>query len=239
MPIVSNISRFNSALASYIAAQTGRKSVDAIIEAKGTNIGIGLYKEFADQKWGGPGRKVPGLAHQEFKARVARGAGIRIRQSFLAEYLGQRNQLRARARDLRNPIGPQNRSTLRANASARTRNEAARRNLWNAVVGRELGARQRGIGVLAAAYLWRRSRSNNARGTYYVRNRTGRYVLGFVERAENSFRIVAEAAGASVVDSRYGIVDRVLARETADIEQYFTARPEYWQFWQTFNGVKA
>lgn len=217
--VSSTLANFNSALARYIAAHQGRKSVDDIMEKKGRDLGIKLSQGFSERKWGGPGRRSKGLARRELDARSAQGKGIRLRRSIIEAYLSARAALREKQR---------------GKALTATRIETRAR-LWRSFVGRELAARERGIGALAASFLWYRSRSSQARGTYYVRNRSGKYPLGGVEKGDGFFRIFGETAGLAEVDARYGIVDSAIASATADIEQYFRERPEYWQFWNTFN----
>lgn len=218
--IQSNLALFNSALARYIAAHQGRKSVEEIMEKKGRALGVQLFLGFKHRKWGGPGRASRSLAREELDARAAAGEGIRVRRSIMREYLSARSSLRAKQRG---------KTLTGARIEARTR-------LWRSFVGRELAARQRGIGVLAAAFLWYRRRSSQARGTFYVKNRTGKYSLGRVERDESTFRIIGEVDGLAKTDARYGIVERAIAAETADIQEYFESRPEFWQFWNTFNA---
>jgi hypothetical protein len=221
LALQSNLSLFNSALARYIAAHQGRKSVDEIMEKKGRALGVQLFLGFKSRKWGGPGKRPAGLARQELDARVANGEGIRVRRSIMQDYLKARSELRGKQRG---------KELTGARIEQRTR-------LWRSFVGRELGARQRGIGVLAAAFLWYRRRSSQARGVYYVKNRTGKFSLGRVERDESTFRIVGDVQGLSEVDARYGIVERAIASETADIQRYFESRPEFWQFWNTFSAT--
>ena len=112
-----------------------------------------------------------------------------------------------------------------------------RRNLWQRIVGKELSARQAGIGMLAASFLWYRKRTSQAKGTYLVPNRTGK-PLGYVEKGDGYLRIVGEAAGLEVVDPRYGIVSQALAVETADMVPYIE-RKEREIFGRTLGGNAA
>jgi len=112
-----------------------------------------------------------------------------------------------------------------------------RTDLWRRIVGRELSARQAGIGMLGASFLWYRKRSSQSKGTYYMPNRTGK-PLGYVDRGDGYLRIVGEAAGLEVVDPRYGIVSQALAIETADMVPYIERR-EREIFGQTLGGSAA
>ena len=97
----------------------------------------------------------------------------------------------------------------------------------------ELAARESGIGVLAASFLWYRKRSNNAMGTFLVPNRTGK-PLGYVERTENAMRIVGETPGLGTVDAKYSVVVGAINTATADMVDYIT-RKERELFSQAFS----
>lgn len=241
MNVASNLPQFNSALASYIAAHQGRKGVQEIMQKKGNNLGMRLFKVFSDHKWGGPGKPKKNLARAELDARVSTGKGIKVRSLILKTYQRERASMNYFSRS----VGQRLRffkgtlddwSSLR---DKREKNKEQRSNLWRKAVQSELSARQRGIGMLAASFLWYRKRSSQARGTYYVKNRSGKYNLGYAVADESSFQIVADAPGSAQVDARYGLVNQAISEEMADIEKYFMDRPQYWRFWQTFNALEA
>jgi len=205
-----DMARFNAALAQYMAKTS--KTPAEVLEKKGRDLGIRLFNGFRDRKWGGVG-KHPRLARAELAARTATGRGTRVRASLMAEYLSQRTALRSALKSFVGPKTDQQKvSDIKKKVS-----------LWQSFVGKEIGLRQRGIGALAASFLWYRSRSNNAVGTYYVKNRNG-VNIGFADRGDGYFRVVSDADGAALVDSRYGIVATALTGMADDMIQYLRER---------------
>lgn len=215
--ITHNIDAFSSAFSRYV--QESSKSPREALEAKGRDLGIRLYRGFSQHKWGGAGKNRRGIALAELSQRTADKKGTILRPSLMAQYLGKRQILRSESRALGNFTGPQNARTARGNARAQLRNQRARVSLWQSFVGKEVGRRQAGIGVLAASFLWYRGRSSQARGKYFVKNKTGNS-LGFVDRGENTFRIVGLTKGLATIDARYGIVNTALAGAAGDMMVY-------------------
>lgn len=205
--VKSNAAHFGSALALYIAAS--KKAPDDVLDKKGRDLGIRLFRGFRGRQFGGPKRNSV-IARRELASRTAAGVGTRIRGSLMAEYQTQRAALRS---EIENFIGPRN---ARQELGTIKRRVA----LWQSFVGREIGIRQKGIGVLAASFLWFRRRSSQAKGIYYVKNRSGRRSLGSVEKVPGRLTIVAEVAAIGDVDERYGIVDRALSESATDMLQY-------------------
>lgn len=209
--IETNLSKFVDTFRRYVSQWTanGNGTTEDALEKKGRDLGIKLFQGFRAHKWGGGGKAPRDLARAELDARVAAGAGIRVRGVLMQEYLTARGNLRAH----RDPTMPNGQRWL----------TTAKINLWQQFVGKELGLRQSGIGVLAASFLWFRSRSSQARGTYYVKNRVG-HPLGGVERGEGFFRIVGFTEGLSEVDARYGIAADAIAESEADMRTYLDQR---------------
>lgn len=204
--IETNLAKFADTFRRYVNLWTanGNGTTEDALEKKGRDLGIRLFRGFRDHKWGGPGKAPKGLARAELDARVASGAGIRVRHSLMAEYLAERGKLRAH----KDPTMPDGQRWL----------TTAKVKLWQQFVGKELALRQSGIGVLAASFLWYRSR-NPQSGTYYVKNRVG-HPLGGVERGEGFFRIVGFTEGLSEVDARYGVAADAIAEADADMQVY-------------------
>jgi hypothetical protein len=219
--IEHNLASLNSALERYAAASG--KTMDEVLEKKGRDVGIRIWRGFSEKKFGGPGRKRVGLARAELAARTAAGEGTRVRESLLHAYARQRKQL---AID-RLPLLEQKEKGLlsRSGRAALRKNLGLRANLWRATVGREIALRQKGIGVLGASFLWFRARSNQARGRFFVRNKTGRR-LGYVEKGEGYLRIVGLKEGIGIVDARYLVVATALAGALADTEVYLARKQE-------------
>jgi len=208
LTVTHNLAQFNAAFARYADTWTarGHGTLEDALEKKGRDIGIKLWQAFATHKWGGLGKPQKGLARAELDARASSGIGIKLRASLMAEYLSQRTDLRA------------------ATAGKHGAGVIGKKiRLWQKFVGKELAARQRGIGYLSTAYLWFRKRTTDSRGVFLVQNRRG-VPIGAVDRGEGFFRIMGDAPGSSVVDSRYAVVSGVLSSATADIEAYLSTR---------------
>jgi hypothetical protein len=223
--IETNMAAFNSTLAQYMALSS--KTPDEVLEKKGRDLGIRLFQKFSAVKYGGPGARKAGLAKLDLKARTADGRGTKLRPSVLQEYLQQRTALRRDAAEIKSGISGYAGALSKrdANKNNRTILKSAldRINLWQSYVGKEVALRQRGIGVLAASFLWYRKRSSQARGTYFVRNQTSK-VLGYVEKGENFLRIVGETEGLAKVDSRYGIVSAAIVEAQQDMVEYINTK---------------
>jgi hypothetical protein len=204
--ITTNSAAFNSALRRYM--EFTRALPDDVLEKKGRDLGIRLFRGFRARQYGGPQRNA-GIARRDLAARTVAGQGTKVRASLMKEYLAEREKLRS---EIKSFVGPQN-------AKGELRSIKRRVALWQSFVGREIGIRQRGIGVLAVSFLWFRRRSSQAKGTYYVKNRTGR-PLGYVEKGEGFLQIVSQAAGINEVNDRYGVVDRALGESAQDMMAY-------------------
>jgi hypothetical protein len=205
-----DLQRFNSVFARYMDATS--KLPDEVLEKKGRDLGIQLFNQFKARKWGGKG-KHPGIAKAGLLARTKAGKGTKVRASLMEEYLSARTALRS---NLAQFVGPKN-------AKGQLKDIKKKVSLWQSFVGKETGLRQHGIGVLAASFLWFRSRSSNARGRYYTANRGGLH-LGFAEKGDGFFRVVSDTDGAAKVDSKYGLVDSAVATLTVDMLDYFKKR---------------
>lgn len=220
--VESNIVEFQRAFKRY--TELSSRAPEDLMEKKGRALGIALFQGFDAKKFGGPGKKKHGLARAQLDERTADGRGTKVRPSLLDAYKSERAAFGSSIRSLgqlaRNEIRSTQYKQLRAESRMMRKKRAG---LWNRVVSAEVNARQAGIGMLAASFLWYRKRQSQAKGTYIVPNRTGK-PLGYVERGERMMRIVSEAEGIDVVDARYGIVQAALARETADIAEYLNRK---------------
>jgi len=197
-------------LAAYALAS--RKNLDEVLEKKGRDLGIKLFQGYRARQWGGAARRA-GIARSELVARTAAGRGTKIRESILRGFRAE-VVTAPKVRDAK---------SARGKAAARRR----RASIWQKYVGREIAARQRGIGVLAASFLWFRKRkaSSGNRGIEYVRNRTGR-PLGGVEKGADFLRIQGYTAGLGAVGARYGIIRRALLLVQADMDVYLARKQD-------------
>ncbi len=221
---------FNSALGRYMKL-TKMLPAD-VLNKKGGDLGIRLYKRFSAVKFGGPGKKRSGLAKAELAARTASGKGTKVRTSLRDEYLAARKQLRRESSSLVRLMRlKQSDATQGVLQRLRGRSALARIGLWQSTVRKEVSLRQKGIGALASSFLWYRStykrRYSVSRGGFviggsrkeFVRNRTGK-AIGYIETGDNYVRIVSNAPGIDAVDRRHGIVASALSEATADTLLY-------------------
>jgi len=232
--IETSLGQFNERLARYM--QLSKKLPSDILEKKGRDLGIKLFEGFREHQFGGvPKRK--GIAAEELRERSESGRGIKVRDSILAKYRSERGKLNSELRSIgQRKRSARNRGTLddwSNSIEERSVMRGVRSQLWHRAVGLELSARQSGIGVLAASFLWFRKRSSQARGTYIVPNRTGK-TLGYVERTENEMRIVGETEGLSATDAKHQVVVGAINTATADMVEYIT-RKERELFNQAFS----
>lgn len=219
--IETSLDAFNAQLARYM--ELSKKLPNQILEKKGRDLGIKLFEGFREHQFGGnPKRK--GIAAEELRQRSSQGRGIRVRPSLRKRYEQGREHLTYSVRSFgqgarRSLLLSDYREAKREGRAARKRRSA----LWKKAVGMELAARESGIGVLAASFLWYRKRSNNSMGTFIVPNRTGK-PLGYVERSENALRIVGETEGLAATDAKHQVVVGAINTATADMVEYVTRK---------------
>ncbi len=229
--IETTLEKFNERFARY--TELNKRAPDMLLEHKGRDLGIKLFEGFREHQFGGnPKRK--GIAAEELRQRSSQGRGIRVRPSLRKRYEQGREYLTYSVRSFgqgarRSLLLSDYREAKREGRAARKRRSA----LWKKTVGMELAARESGIGVLAASFLWFRKRSNNSMGTFLVPNRTGK-PLGYVERTENAMRIVGETEGLAATDAKYHVVAGAINTATADMVDYIT-RKERELFSQAFS----
>lgn len=220
------LQRFNTTLQKYIAGSS--RTMDEVLEAKGRDLGIRLFKGFRGRQWGGDGLK-KNLAVAEMAARTASGKGTKVRSRLLELYRTARaatnSALRSIGQQLRNDRFGGTLDQHATLAHRRDKIRQARARLWRTIVGREIAIRQSSIGALAASFLWFRSRKNSAQGKFYVRNRyNNRPPLGYVEKQPGLLRIVGMTEGLTMIDARYGIVARALNSSELEMRQWMLQR---------------
>ena len=217
----TNLAAWNSAFAEY--AKVTSKTPQEALEHKVRALGVALWKGFTAHQFGGTPRQ-RGVGVLELAARTASGLGTRVRATLMAEYMANRAIYRAKAKAIKHSMrwGTLDQITGGEDALAQNRND--RIDLWQSIVGREVSARQAGIGQLGAAFLWyrRRGKGENKR---YVLNRTGK-PLGGVEVSEGQAIITGQVEGLTTVDARYGVVAAAIADETDDTMKYVKAKQD-------------
>lgn len=216
LEIKSNLARFNSALRRY--ADLREKPMDEVTAHKGRDLGIRLYRGFRAVRWGGGNQTGSKLAFAELAARTKAGRGTKVRASLREKFASERSQL------LKTLLGL-NAAKVRQGGLSKYAQKLDRKlrrnrsNLWRIIVGAEVRARGRGIGVLAASFLWFRRASNSVLGEHFVANRTG-HPLGGVEVIPGGLRIVGFTEGLDLVDARNNIVNTAIVEALADTQQY-------------------
>jgi hypothetical protein len=213
----SNLAEWNRAFGEY--AKVTSKQPQEALEHKVKALGIALWKGFTAHQFGGTPRQ-KGVGILELAVRTAAGQGTRIRSTLMAEYLANRAIFRAKAKaikqSLRNFGGTLDQWS--GSMSALDANREERIGLWQSIVGREVKARQAGIGQLGAAFLWYRRRGKGE-ARRLVLNRGGK-PIGGVEVREGQAVITGRVEGLTTVDGRYGVVVGALRDETADTMKY-------------------
>ena len=218
-------------------AARNKRDVSELIAKKGRDLGIKLYDGFKDVQYGGdPKRR--GIAKAELAARSAAGRGTRVRPELLKRYQSARKDLgfsvRSFGQAARYADSEADRTEARRDGRAARKRRAA---LWQKIVGAEIALRQSGIGVLAASFLMFRKRSNNARGTFTMPNRTG-HPLGSVTTSDDGIEIASYATGIGQVEQRYGISSAALDASAADMLEYLRERNALYLI-EALNGKAA
>jgi hypothetical protein len=200
---------------------------DEVLEKKGRDLGIQLYRGYRDRRYGGESKLGRTLPLAELRQRSASGRGIRVRAKILERYRSERRFLLRERRALRGVSRPLTQQGQRASDAGLRRNQRARIGAWRRAVGREISARASGMGVLSVSFLWYRRRPGRdglgRRITVYRRNKSGQ-PLGYVEKGKDSLRIVGMTEGLDIVDARYGIVTRAIGRTISDMEVYISRK---------------
>lgn len=215
--IQSNIAAWNAAFGDYVNATS--KTPQEALEHKVKALGIALWKGFTGHQFGGtPRNRAVGVL--ELAARTAAQRGTRIRSTLMAEYMANRAIFRAKAKAIKQSL-KNFKGTLdqwSGLGSALDANQQERIGLWQSIVGREVAAREAGIGQLGAAFLWYRRRGKGEARRLVV-NRTGK-PMGGVEVVDGKAEIFGRVEGLTTVDARYGVVAEAINDETEDTMRY-------------------
>jgi hypothetical protein len=220
--IESNLAEYNRALSVYLDYHPEARR-DAL-EHKVANLGLALARGFREHQFGGIPRR-RGLAMGQLASRTANGQGTKVRGSLLDEYRTRRTGLLKKRRGLRAHLmaGGTIAQMIAADRGLNA-NRQAGISLWQQVVGREVKTRQSGIGYLAAAFQWYRTRGKGE-DKRLVQNRS-KSPIGYVQVQGESAVIVGELAGISEIDERYQIVNKALKDETDDTMEYIVGKLE-------------
>ena len=83
--VQNNLDRLAATLSDYIS-ETG-KALDDVLEKKGRDLSIQLFKAFQGKEWGGVPKK-RGIAVEELARRTAARKGTKVRATLLEDYAG-------------------------------------------------------------------------------------------------------------------------------------------------------
>jgi hypothetical protein len=198
----SALTRLNQKLGEY-AAINKRLTVPEIMEKKGTDLRIQLWKLFWAFRFGGSGGKKRGIAWLELKRRSKAGRGTFVRLRSLAGRWGSPPGQTAGGKQKPRPLSE-----------------------WQKLVWQETTRRQTGIGVLGVSFLSKRFRNNKA-GRYLVENVSKTLgTLVQIEKDETSFTISGFTPGMVEVANKYGIANRALAAVEEDLDVYLNRKHE-------------
>jgi hypothetical protein len=186
---ISDLLRLQRNLQAY-AKVRHKKTTDEILNQKGNDLRIQLFRGFWAQRWKKGRNLVRNL--------LAQGRGILVRlMRLVPQWAGKIPATDKRGRAL---------------------------NLYQKLVAQEIARRQSGTGVLGVSFLRKRWRfKDNAR--FLVTNRTrGLGMAASFEKKDDSFVISGFTPGLARVAQTYGILNKALARVSADIEKYLARK---------------
>lgn len=186
---LSEIFRIQRNLQAY-AKVRHKKSVDEILNQKGNDLRIQLFRGFFAQRW----KKGRGSASRLLETLLAQGRGILVRlMQLVPKWAGKIPQTDKRGRAL---------------------------NLYQKLVAQEIARRQSGIGVLGVSFLRKRWRfKDNARflATNVTRG-FGKAVT--FEKQDDAFIITGFTPGLARVAAKYGVLTNAFRVVSQDIEKY-------------------
>jgi hypothetical protein len=174
-----------------------RLTLSEIIEKKGNDLRIQLYRLFAEERFGGKSGRKSGIAWRELKRRSKAGIGTMVREKSLNNRWGAPPAL-----------------------TQGTKQKAHKLSLWQQLVWQETTRRQRGIGVLGVSFLSNRFRYNK-QGKYLVENKSRTLgTLVQIKKDDTSYTITGFTPGMVEVANRYNIADRAIAEVEKDLDKY-------------------
>lgn len=191
----SALNRLNRNLREYARVRY-KKTEDEILNQKGNDLRIQLFRGFWAQKW--KIKKGQGGAFKLLQKLSRAGKGFLVRQRrIMAEWSGKIPDKDKRGRTL---------------------------SLWQKLVAQEALRRQAGVGVLGVSFLRKRWRFNK-QGYYLTTNRTKGFgkAVTFLKR-QGEFIITGFTPGLRAVADRYGIIGGAINRVSVDIETYLAKK---------------
>lgn len=179
-----------------------KKSEDEILNKKGNDLRIQLFKGFWAQRWK-KGNK--GGAFKLLKALVAAGKGVYVRLMRLVEPWA--SQLPDKTKSGK-PL-----------------------NIRQKLVAQEMMRRQAGVGILGVSFL-RKRWAYRKESRYLTTNSTRGFGKAVTfEKRDGEFIITGFTPGLARVAQKYGIINGAIRKVSADIETYLARKlgPEFVQ----------
>lgn len=190
---LSDISRLNRNLKAYVTVRH-KKTTDEILNAKGADLRIQLFKGFFGQRW----KKGAKGGFRLLKSLVAQGRGILVRlMTLVSPWDGKVPQTDKKGRAL---------------------------NLYQKLVAQEILRRQSGVGVLGASFLGKRWAFKNNERFLIVNKTRGFGTAVTFEKKDDAFIITGFTPGLARVASKYGLLNRALNKVSLDIEKYLAGK---------------
>lgn len=199
----SALERLGQNLRDY--ALVSKLTISEILEKKGNDLRIQLFRGFWDHKMGGKGGKKRGIAFRELARRTKAGIGTFVRLKFLDEkWLAGMPEVTKSGKPL---------------------------SLWQKLVYQETQRRDAGVGILGVSFLSRRFRQNKDRGQYLVTNNSPTLgSLVTITKTEDSYTVRGMTPGMSKIADRYGIKEAALNKVSDDMEPYLARKfGEAWE----------
>jgi hypothetical protein len=197
------LTRLNGKLADYQKV-INRLTIPEVLEKKGTDLRIQVWRLFYEQKFGGKGKKKPGIPMLELRRRAKAGIGTLVRN-----------------RDLSGKWGA---APDTANGKKR---QGYKLSLWQKLVWQEMERRKSGIGVLAIGFLSKQFQKgfNLPKGKMETTSK----VFGPMVRLtkdETSYTIEGFTPYLAELSNRYNIANRAIAAVEKDVDVYLNRKME-------------
>ena len=196
------LNRLNKKLIDYYQV-LGRLTMPEVLEKKGTDLRLQVWRLFWDQKFGGKGRKKENIPYLELKRRAKAGKGILVRKM---------------------EIGGWGKPPALTSGKKRSGHKLS---LWQKLVWQEMERRKSGIGVLAIGFLSKQFQ----RGFKAPRGKMETTSKAFgpmvrITKEPTSYTIEGFTPYLAELSNRYNIANRAIAEVEKDMDVYLNRKLE-------------
>jgi hypothetical protein len=184
-------------------------TISEILDKKGNDLRIQLFKGFWNQKFGGKGAKKKDIAFRELARRTKGGLGTLVRLKFLDTQWGEAPSVGKTGRPL---------------------------SLWQKLVWQETMRRESGIGILGVSFLSKRFRFRKTTDALSGLRTVERYSVANVSKTlgelvriskdAESFTIHGMTPAMNEISERYGIKTAAINAVNADMRPYLDRKFE-------------